>query len=87
MGMHVKYECSGAVPVQAGNPLPPAEGDAHLVAIAISKKQDAQGRRFALLMPKDEKDPMFFVSLDGSLTRGDRKQVPQPSTPLPRPMP
>ena len=75
------------MPVKAGNPLPPAEGDAHLMAIAISKKQDAQGRRFALLMPKDEKGPMFFVSLDGSLTRGDRKQVPQLPTPLPRPMP
>ena len=87
MGMHVKYECTGAVPVQAGNPLPPAEGDAHLVAIAISKKQGAQGRRFALLMPIDEKDPMFFVSLDGALTRGDCKQVPQPPTPLPRPTP
>ena len=78
MGMHVKYECPGAVPIMSGNPLPPAEGDAHLVAIAISKKQGAQGRRFALLMPNDEKDSMFFVGLDGSLTRGDCKQVPFP---------
>ena len=66
MGMHVKYECPGAVPIMSGNPLPPAEGDAHLVAIAISKKQGAQGRRFALLMPNDEKDSMFFVGLDGT---------------------
>ena len=66
--MHVRYECPGAVPVKAGNPLPPPEGHAHLMAIAISKKQNAQARRFALLMPEDDNGPMFFVSLDGGLS-------------------
>jgi hypothetical protein len=78
MGMHVQYQCDSAVPVKGGNPLPPPEGCAHLMAIAISKKPGTQARRFALLMP-EENNPhsLFFVSLS-SLTHGDRKQVRVP---------
>ena len=74
MGMHVQYQCDSAVPVKGGNPLPPPEGCAHLMAIAISKRPGTQARRFALLMPEENNpNSLFFVSLS-SITRGDRKQ-------------